>query len=598
MSPTSRDDAVETVRSRTDIVELIGRYLRLKKVGNRYVGLCPFHAEKTPSFSVSPQKGFFYCFGCQASGDSFTFLMRMEGKTFPEALEDLAARAGVDLPARRTVDPQKRERKQRLLGLLERAASFYEECLWRGEAGRIAREYLRSRGVSEDLARRFRLGCAPAGWQNLGDHLRRTDSSSDDALAVGLLVTGKGRPYDFFRNRLIVPITGLDDKVRGFGARKLDPEDQGGKYINSPQGPVFDKSDILYGLAPARPAIRRNSRVILVEGYFDVLSLVAVGIDEVAATCGTSLTEGHARLIKRFCERVICVFDADEAGLKASFRAAETLLGRDISPYMLLLPTGEDPDSFVRKHGREAFEELLAGARPTVEVLSDRMATDAGSDVEARTRAMKRLLPLLAACTDSVRLGGYLRLVAERFRIDERNIRESLQKQKRRNFSRQGPVSSSDAEQPEERVSKKEIHCLSLLVQHPQLARIITENNVVDLVSSDTVRELLVGFLDKRDESSPAARLSQIKHSAILEKLTAALMNADERSEESTREDLACTIKEIRMAKLQRNVGQLQERIEQSERDGRGEESRDLQVEKLRLSRELKALDLAIKRGP
>ncbi len=271
---TSRDDAVEAVRSRTDIVALIGRYLKLKKVGSRYVGLCPFHGEKTPSFSVNPQKGFFHCFGCKASGDAFSFVMRMDGKTFPEALESLASAAGVELPDRQRVDPQKREHKQRLLDLLEVAAKFYEERLWHPQVGQVARDYLAQRGISSDLARRYRLGLAPPGWQNLCDHLRVQKREEGDSLEVGLAVRGNRGPYDLFRNRLIFSIIGLDGKVRGFGGRKLDPEEPGGKYINSSQGPVYDKSEILFGLDQARMEIQQTGRAVLVEGYIDVLSFL------------------------------------------------------------------------------------------------------------------------------------------------------------------------------------------------------------------------------------------------------------------------------------------------------------------------------------
>lgn len=595
MSPTPRDEAVETVRARTDIVELIGRYLKLKKVGNRYVGLCPFHTEKTPSFSVSPQKGFFHCFGCKASGDVFTFLMRMDGKSFPEALDELASRAGVELPARRKGDPARRERQQRQVALLERVTTFYQEQLTTPGAAE-ARRYLDKRGLPEELIQRYRLGYAPQGWQNVTDRLGHWGSNPDEGMATGLMVKGKRGPYDLFRNRVIFPITGLDDKVRGFGARKLDPEEHGGKYINSPQGPIFDKSEILYGLAEARQAIQRGGRAVLVEGYFDVLSLVAAGVEEAVATCGTSLTEGHTRLLKRFCDRVITVFDADLAGRKASIRAAEMLLAEDVSPYMLELPAGEDPDSHVRATGGDAFRALLDGARPSVEVLADALLTETGDDVEARTRAVQQLMPLLKACRDGVRRGAYLRLVSERFRLDEADLRRSVEGGRQRTRapaperrtappSRSGPVATRD-----------ELRLVALLISYPHLAPQAVEAGAVDDVMVPELTRLAERIASNPNQASPAGLIDQIEDPTSREWLAAEMVRASESTADGAREDLDLLLRKLRFASLHRQKQELDKRIDAASRGGEGEEVRALLAAKLAVDREIQALGLAVKR--
>ena len=596
MSPTSRDEAVETVRARTDIVELVGRYLKLKKVGSRYVGLCPFHTEKTPSFSVSPQKGFFHCFGCKASGDSFTFLMRMDGKSFPEALEELAGRAGVELPARNRGDPARRELHQRLLALLDKVAGFYVEQRSTPQAAG-ARRYLGERGLPDEVIDRYRLGYAPGGWQDVTDKLDHWGSNPEEARTAGLVVQGKRGPYDLFRNRVIFPITGLDDKVHGFGARKLDPEEHGGKYINSPQGPVFDKSETLYGLAEARQAIQRSGRAILVEGYFDVLSLVAADVQETVATCGTALTEGHTRLLKRFCDRVVTVFDADEAGRKASIRSAEMLLAEDISPYMVELPPGEDPDSFVRTKGAGAFQSLIDGARPSVEVLSDSILSAAGDDIEARTRGVQLLLPLLRACRDGVRRGAYMRMVAERFRLPEADLRTSVEGARRQRPA--APTSKPTAQVHKRPVATRdELRLLALLINHPQLASQAVEAGAGDDILAPQLAQLAEHIALDPQGASTASWIEQVEDPASREWLAAELVRASEGSPEGAKEDLDLLLRKLRFATLHRQKQELDGHIDAASRKADDGEVRALRAAKLAVDREIQALGLAVKRMP
>ncbi len=594
MTANPRDDAVEAVRDRTDIVELVGRYLKLKKVGSRYVGLCPFHAEKTPSFSVNPQKGFFHCFGCKASGDVYTFLMRMEGRTFPEALEELAARAGVELPARSRGDPQRREQRQRWLDLLQRAAAFYAEQLWTSPAAAAARTVLAERGVPRELAQRFQLGYAPAGWQNLVDRLADWRAQLEDALQVGLVARGRRGPYDMFRHRLVFPIAGLDGKVRGFGARKLDEDERGGKYINSPQGPLFDKSAILYGLPQARTAIQQNGRAVLVEGYFDVLGPAEAGVTEALATCGTALTAGHARLLKRFCDRVVTVFDGDEAGRRASFRAAQTLLAEDLSPYLLAMPAGADPDSFVRERGAAAFTELLDAARPSIEVLADQALAEVGQDIEARTRAVEQLLPLLRACGDGLRRSAYARLVAERFQIDERELRRALETPQSRRPAPAPPAAPAAAAPALPPLDELRLVCL--LLQRPELAAAAVERGA-ELDIRDRELGELVGRL-ALERPGPAAVLDGLENDASRQWLAAALVEAAEPTADRAAADLELLLKKLRLGALLESKRELEQRSAELQRTGAQQALRELRATKLGVDREIQALGLAVKRRP
>lgn len=593
MALNGRDEAVETVRARSDIVELVGRYLKLRKVGSRYVGLCPFHTEKTPSFSVNPQKGFFHCFGCKASGDVFTFLMRMEGKTFPEALQELAARAGVELPALRMPSPRQREQKQAVLEILQRSAEFYEKRLW-SPGGEEARKYLEQRALPEEIARKFHLGYAPGGWQALTDNLEKLGASVKDASQAGLVLEGKRGPYDMFRRRLMFPIKTLDDAVHGFGARKLDPQDQGGKYINSAQGLVFDKSEILYGLVQARQSIQHKNRTVLVEGYFDVLSLVSCGIDEAVATCGTALTRGHARLIRRFCDKVITMFDADSAGLKASFKSAEILLGQDISPYMVSLPGGEDPDTFVHKFGAKEMEQLLEKARPSIEVLADELLKDSDSDVEVRTRAVKRLMPLVQACSDQVRKGAYIRLLSEKFQLSESHIRSAAAGAK--DTSRQPPKEQITTKELKISATKLELQLLVLLLNHPELAQKVTERGADVDIRTEYILKLVRRIAE--DTIAPVSGLlSEVPDEGDRQWLWGEVVRSEdiEQSVDAYETTLDLIMRKLRHASLQEQRAVLLGKIEESSRADKPEELRSLRSAKLVLDREIQALGLPVR---
>ena len=399
---------LDDLLARVDVVEVVGERVKLKKAGRNYSGLCPFHQEKTPSFTVSADKQFYHCFGCGAHGNALRFLMEYDKLRFPEAVEQLAGRLGLEVPREGADDPraQARERKRKEgVNLLELSASFFRERMKMPE-GQGARAYLERRGLSSEVQQTYGIGYAPGGWEALKRHL--TERGIPEAVQVeyGLLVHREesGRTYDRFRDRVMFPIRDIKGRTVGFGGRVLG--DAKPKYLNSPETPVFHKGRELYGLYEARQADHRLERVVIVEGYMDVVALAQFGIRNAVATLGTSTSEEHLNRLFRMVSEVVFCFDGDRAGRQAASRALETVLplmidGRQAR--FLFLPEGEDPDTLVRQEGAEAFQDRITCASPLSEFLFDQAA--AGRDlaqIEERERYASRVLGALAKLPEGV----------------------------------------------------------------------------------------------------------------------------------------------------------------------------------------------------
>lgn len=356
-------DEVREIKSRLDIVDVIGDYVALRRQGNALWGLCPFHREKTPSFSVSPERSSFHCFGCNKGGDIFTFVMEMEGMTFTEALEALAARAGVTLTKRRGDQGNAGAKKSAdRRAILEEANAFFRKSLV-GAGGAPARAYLERRAVEQTLAARFELGWSPQAWTALVDHLASLGRSADDAVNAGLAGQGVRGLYDRFRGRLIFPVRDEMGRLAGFGGRLIDGE--GAKYVNSPEGDLFNKRRLLYFLHQAKKSVREKRRVILMEGYMDVIRAHEKGFTEAVASLGTALTEEQTVLIKRFADLCYISYDADAAGQEAALRGMYLLQERGVEVRVISLPEGQDPDDVLRAEGGETlFGELIERANP------------------------------------------------------------------------------------------------------------------------------------------------------------------------------------------------------------------------------------------
>ena len=423
------DDVVEEVRARADIVDVVGEIVPLKKSGKEFKARCPFHEERTPSFYVVPDKGFYKCFGCGKSGDVFSFVMERLGLDFVEAVKHVAARCGVEVRevgrGRDEEDPNRPFYEANAF-----ARSWFQERLRDEEDGRAARAYLAGRGIDDETVERFGLGWAPDGWRGLRDAAAVHGIGDDLLLEVGLLNRSERspEPYDRFRARIIFPIEGIGGKVVAFGGRLLGSDTRDApKYLNSPETPVYHKGRVLYGLSWSRHAIRRQEVALVVEGYMDLVALAAAGFEHVVATLGTAMTSEHARLLERYTSRVLLLFDSDPAGLKATFRAGDTLLEAGLQPAVVTLPPGEDPDILVRSESAEALQRYRDDA---VDILDRKLQIleERGwfQSTERMRMAVDRLLPTLRAAADPALRDIYVAKVSDRTRVRRETLESDI----------------------------------------------------------------------------------------------------------------------------------------------------------------------------
>jgi DNA primase len=422
---------VDQVRAAADIVKIVGDCVKLRKSGANYVGLCPFHQEKTPSFAVHPVKQIFHCFGCGKGGDVFTFVMLIDNLPFPEALRRVAEKVGVHLEERagdETYDSNSKLRAA-LVKLHEIAAKFFAAQLGGTAEGRMARAYLADRGMSDEVVGRFRIGYAPADGQGLLRHLGGLDFDKETLEKSGLIIydAERPRPYDRFRRRIIYPIANDAGKVVAFAGRALGDDQP--KYLNSPETAIYTKSRLLYHLDRAAQAIRKLDYAILVEGYMDCIAVAAGGIENVVASCGTSLTEGQIRLLGRYTRRVVVNYDPDSAGMAATERSLALLLEAGFEAKVLALPGGLDPDEFIRKKGSAAYGELLKTAPSYLDYLTERAAKNHDIHTpEGKVAAVNAILPYLAKVPNPLLRAELAGRLAERLRVDERLLRDELRR--------------------------------------------------------------------------------------------------------------------------------------------------------------------------
>jgi len=417
---------LDEIRSRVSIVSYIGEHIPLKRAGRNYRGLCPFHAEKTPSFMVSDEKEIFHCFGCGEGGNIFSFVMKYEGLSFSEAVERLAERAGVTLPKDlpKGKDLDSREERKKLLKVNLIAANFFRRCLADLKIGADARNYLKRRGISEAISKQHLLGYADEAWDSLYKHLTSKGVPERYCTMLGLARKREdGRYYDLFRGRVIFPIITPRSEVIGFGGRVIAKDSEGAKYINSPDSPIYHKAHSVYGLNVAHAEIRRLDQVIIVEGYMDLLSLNEAGIFNVVASLGTALTTGQVRMLSRYTKNLVLLFDGDAAGIKAAERSLASFIEVGLMPKVVILPDGDDPDEWIRKHNKGMFEELIASAEPLMVWFIKRKATSVKPlDPASRAAFMVEVGGYLKGIKDPVEFAGYRKVLADTLMADESDI--------------------------------------------------------------------------------------------------------------------------------------------------------------------------------
>jgi DNA primase len=422
------EDVINRVRDSVDIHDLISGFVTLRKAGRNYIGLCPFHAEKTPSFNVNPEKQIFHCFGCGVGGDIFKFLELQEGLNFPEALRKLADRAGISLPESRSRGGSRRtdDERKALAKVLAEAADYFRREL-EGPTGSIARAYLAKRRVSGNVIAEFGLGYAQPAWEGLLRHL--TQKGHDPAILekAGLVVKRSESEgyYDRFRGRIIFPIRDINGTTIAFGGRVLD--DSLPKYLNSPETPLYSKSNVLYCMDKAKEAARKHDHFIIVEGYLDAIACHQHGVRNTVATLGTALTEGHLRLMRRFTRKLKLIFDPDPAGVQAALRSFDLLAGSGMNVKVVSLPGGDDPDTFLTKQGHDAFTVCLKEALPFMDfILGQVLKGGSGATIDEKVERAGEMLGFIAKLPSGIERDHYLKKTAEALDVDEAVLRQEM----------------------------------------------------------------------------------------------------------------------------------------------------------------------------
>jgi len=489
------DELKEEIKSRNRLEDVVGAYVALKRSGKSLVGLCPFHNEKTPSFSVSPSKQLYYCFGCGAGGDVFDFVMQYERLDFVEAVKQLAARAGIvlDIDDETPIKSRVRLTRETLLEINKLAAQYYRYRLVNSKLAAEARDYLASRGVSAESAERFSLGYALDKWDDLYTLLKKRGFSDESIIESGLVKMTRASAYDVFRDRIVFPIRDVNGRVIGFGGRVLPSKgDSQPKYINSPETPLFNKSKTLYGIELARDSIKRLERAVIVEGYMDVISCHQHGFTNVVASLGTSLTTEQAWLLSRYAPEVVILYDADTAGQEATLRGLELLRRVGLRVKVAVLSRGHDPDSFLKEYGARALDDLLESALNLTEYRINAIVNETDlSDASLKAEASRRCIEVLIDVIDPIERSEYSKYAAYRLRVDEEVFAREVERASTRHrfagdtfrknrYTRQVKHVRDETEQSPgglqglaEKLTKAELLLLGLILDNPSLTSLV-----------------------------------------------------------------------------------------------------------------------------
>ena len=483
--------AKEEIKRVADIVELIGQFVQLKRSGQSYMGLCPFHSEKAPSFTVSSSKQMFHCFGCKKGGDLFAFWMEYHRVSFAQALKDLAEKYHISLPER---DPVTTGIKDSILRANEAAADFFHYVLLKSAKGKAGRDYLQRRGIPGEIIDEFKLGYAPEEWDALTKALREKKINPETALQAGLLLPRKSQGhYDRFRNRVMFPIFDMRSQIVGFGGRVLDQSLP--KYLNTPETPVFQKGELLYGLHVAFSRIRESGQVVIVEGYTDVLALIKHGFRGAVATLGTALTRDHIRKLKGYAREAVVLFDSDTAGTAAAIKSLSFFLDENMPAKVMSLPEGEDPDTFVNKSGLAAFQALLERSVPMFDFFIDRKMAEGGEEIERRVKVLEDIFPVLAELKSQVQRALYVKRLSERLQVAEKDLAAEYQK-----WTSKSSFGAPPSRAQEKKAARRtdDVYLLNLLLHHPRTIPRIRDLEWKSLVSDPAVIEI-VGCLIEKD---------------------------------------------------------------------------------------------------
>src|ERR1700726_836006 len=547
----------EKVKQQADIVRVIGEYVRLKKSGQSFTGLCPFHQEKTPSFNVHPVRQIYHCFGCGVGGDLFKFVMEMDKIAFPEAIRVVAEKCGIAIPRPRERSPEERKENQQRSVLVEmhrEAAAFFARQLHESGEGKVASAYLEDRGLNREATTRFGLGYAPSAGDALLRHLK--SKYPEKLLEVSGLFSREqsGRLYDRFRRRVMFPIANEAGKIIAFGGRAMG--DDMPKYMNSPETPIYSKSNVLYHVDRAKEALRQNDFAVLVEGYMDAIAVARAGITNVVASCGTSLAEPQIKLLGRFTRRVIVNYDPDTAGQAATERSLTLLLERDFEVRVLVLPGGADPDTFLKEQGADAYRKLLAQAPPYLDYLIGRARQMDRSTASGKVAALNFLMPYVQRLPNRLLRSEWATRIASELRVDEPVLREELRRAAVERRSEVKPKAEllAPALKPAER------QLMKMLIEaqgfREKLAREIASTGLHHGLETERIFEALISKVEERpDPATLGASLEERDRRLLFGVLF-------EPSEEGTWEAAESCLDVLRGLKIEHELADLQRRID------------------------------------
>jgi len=562
------------IRSRANIVDIISEYVTFKKAGKNYLALCPFHSEKTPSFHVNEEKQIFYCFGCQKGGDVITFLREINNLSFVEAVSQLANRYGLSLPPPSSYRKEKATDQETFLEINEKAMHFFHHVLMQRPEGEVGRKYLKKRGIDQKIWETFKLGYALETWDSLATFLNKGNIPLQLAKQLGLIAPReKGGFFDCFRGRIIFPIFNLNGRTIGFGGRAI----AGGtpKYLNSSDSMIYKKSSSLFGLPITRNSIAKEDQVLIVEGYFDLLSLFQAGICPVVSPLGTALTGVHIQTLKRFTSRFYVVFDADEAGDKAALRSLEMFLNEGLSPRVVILPSGSDPDEFIQQKGVENFREKMEIAPLLIEYFIERAIEKKNLSLpEGKVEVVKEVMPIIGHIREPIVQDEYIRKLSERLGVREDRIRSlGLSPAPHRAKELSSPIDET----------RREEFLLTLMLQKPELILSVDAVEVVDDLDSHLLQEIaktVIALYQKEGEVEITTLIDQLGDEKG--KLATRLSLKEENFANIT-ESLKDCILQIKRNKFKKMKAQLTLKIKKAQ-DSRDEAKiRDLNEQKVKL---------------
>jgi DNA primase len=594
---------IDDLRRQADIVRVIQDYVSLKKKGANWMACCPFHQEKTPSFSVNPAKDIYYCFGCGKGGSVFSFVMEIERVSFPEAIKIVAEKASVALPAMENDQKFEARRKDadEIIELNSWALAWWEAQLdEEGVGARAAREYLAKREIQDETQRAFRLGYAPDSWDGLSSHLKSRGASAAQIERSGLVVLkDAGGSYDRFRGRLIFPVLDAQGRAIAFGGRTLAPDGEP-KYLNSPETAAYTKGRHLYGLHLTRDDIRRRKFAILVEGYLDLIIPYQFGVRNMVASLGTALTPEQAKLLGRFARKVVVNYDGDRAGVQAAKRAIETLLAEDFEAKVLVLPDGADPDEFIRTEGVEAYHERRGRALPHIQFVLDQAVRDRNLLRPAdKAVAVEEVLPFVRAVRNGIQKREYFDIAMDTLRVEERSLRNELwQTIKTGSGADQSGVKQKVVKAAGAQPTVAEQRLLELLFTDAEVRHVVLsqlEAADYEALPTASIFRALIEIEESGEAFDSAALLSKTEDDSVAADLVPLLLMSESQREEGEAADDVLTIAEscltaLRLMMIDRRINELTAELATAERAGDAERRDQLVLEHLQWSRRKKQL--------